>query len=133
VVGDEVMIRPGGKIPVDATVLTASSAVDESMVTGESIPVTKRTGDTVIGATINRTGLLRVRASKVGADTMLAQIIRPVQQAHASKAPIQRLTDAVSGFFLPAVIGSPSSPSWSGSSPARVRRSPSRWCRRSPC
>ena len=104
VVGDEIVIRPGEKIPVDAVVLSGSSAVDESMVTGEPIPVTKHAGDTVVGATINGTGSLRVRAAKVGADTMLAQIIRLVQQAQASKAPIQRLADAVSGFFVPAVI-----------------------------
>jgi len=103
-VGDELVIRPGEKIPVDAVVLSGSSAVDESMVTGEPMPATKRTGDTVIGATINTTGSLRVRAEKVGADTMLAQIIRLVQQAQASKAPIQRLADAVSGYFVPAVM-----------------------------
>jgi P-type Cu+ transporter len=104
VVGDEVVIRPGEKIPVDAVVLSGSSAVDESMVTGEPMPATKRAGDTVIGATINTTGSLRVRADKVGSDTMLAQIIRLVQQAQASKAPIQRLADAASGYFVPAVI-----------------------------
>ena len=103
-VGDELVIRPGEKIPVDATVLSGNSAVDESMVTGESMPVTKRAGDVVIGATINGTGSLRVRAAKVGADTMLAQIIRMVQQAQASKAPIQRLADAISAYFVPAVI-----------------------------
>ncbi|MGW4103434.1 heavy metal translocating P-type ATPase [Streptomyces sp. NPDC004976] len=103
-VGDEVLIRPGEKVPVDAEVLSGSSAVDESMVTGEPMPVTKRAGDTVIGATVNGTGSLRVRASKVGADTMLAQIVRLVQQAQASKAPIQRLADAVSAYFVPAVI-----------------------------
>jgi P-type Cu+ transporter len=102
--GDEVLVRPGEKIPVDAVVLSGSSAVDESMITGEPMPVTKHEGDTVIGATINTTGSLRVRAAKVGADTMLAQIIRLVQQAQASKAPIQRLADAISGFFVPAVI-----------------------------
>ncbi|MBC9713918.1 heavy metal translocating P-type ATPase [Streptomyces sp. TRM66268-LWL] len=104
VVGDEMVIRPGEKIPVDADVLSGNSAVDESMVTGEPMPVTKHEGDTVIGATVNTTGSLRVRASKVGADTMLAQIIRLVQQAQASKAPIQRLADAVSAYFVPAVI-----------------------------
>ena len=103
-VGDEVVIRPGEKIPVDAVVLSGASAVDESMVTGEPMPATKRAGDTVIGATINGTGSLRVRAAKVGADTMLAQIIRMVQQAQASKAPIQRLADATSAYFVPAVI-----------------------------
>jgi P-type Cu+ transporter len=104
VAGDEVVIRPGEKIPVDAVVVSGSSAVDESMVTGEPMPATKRAGDTVIGATINTTGSLRVRAVKVGSDTMLAQIIKLVQQAQASKAPIQRLADAVSGYFVPVVI-----------------------------
>jgi len=105
VAGDELVIRPGEKIPVDAVVLSGSSAIDESMVTGEPMPATKRPGDTVIGATINTTGSLRVRAEKVGADTMLAQIITLVRQAQASKAPIQRLADAVSGYFVPAVMG----------------------------
>jgi Cu+-exporting ATPase len=104
IVGDEILIRPGEKIPVDATVLSGQSAVDESMVTGESMPVTKHPGDTVIGATVNTTGSLRVRAAKVGADTMLAQIIRMVQQAQASRAPIQRLADAISAYFVPVVI-----------------------------
>ncbi|MFC9165207.1 heavy metal translocating P-type ATPase [Streptomyces fungicidicus] len=104
VVGDEIVIRPGEKIPVDSEVLSGSSAVDESMVTGEPMPVTKHAGDSVIGATVNGTGSLRVRAAKVGSDTMLAQIIRLVQQAQASKAPIQRLADAVSAYFVPAVI-----------------------------
>ncbi|MFD8308369.1 heavy metal translocating P-type ATPase [Streptomyces sp. NPDC059690] len=104
VVGDEIVVRPGEKIPVDAEVVAGSSAVDESMVTGEPMPVTKRSGDTVVGATVNGTGSLRVRAARVGADTMLAQIIRLVQQAQASKAPIQRLADAVAAYFVPAVI-----------------------------
>ena len=103
-VGDELVIRPGEKIPIDAVVLSGSSAVDESMVTGEPMPVTKQAGDSVIGATVNGTGSLRVRAGKVGADTLLAQIITLVRQAQASKAPIQRLADAVSGYFVPAVI-----------------------------
>jgi P-type Cu+ transporter len=103
-VGDEIVIRPGEKVPVDATVLSGSSPVDESMITGEPIPVTKREGDIVIGATINTTGSLRVGAAKVGADTMLAHIIRMVQQAQASKAPIQRLADTISSYFVPAVI-----------------------------
>jgi P-type Cu+ transporter len=104
-VGDEIIIRPGEKVPVDATVMAGSSPVDESMITGEPIPATKREGDTVIGATINTTGgSLRVRAAKVGADTMLAQIIRMVRQAQSSKAPIQRLADAISSYFVPAVI-----------------------------
>ena len=113
-VGDEIVIRPGEKIPTDAVVLSGTSAVDESMVTGEPMPATKHVGDTVIGATINGTGSLRVRASKVGADTMLAQIIKLVRAAQASKAPIQRLADAASGYFVPAVGGGGggSLPSW---------------------
>jgi P-type Cu+ transporter len=103
-VADEVLVRPGEKIPVDGAVVSGRSPVDESMITGEPMPVTKREGDAVIGATINGTGSLRVRAAKVGADTILAQIIRLVQQAQASKAPIQRLADAISAYFVPAVI-----------------------------
>ncbi len=105
VVGDELVIRPGEKIPVDATVLSGASAVDESMVTGEPMPAAKQAGDAVIGATVNTTGSLRVRADKVGADTLLAQIVTMVRQAQASRAPIQRLADIVSGYFVPAVIG----------------------------
>jgi Cu+-exporting ATPase len=105
VAGDVVIVRPGEKIPVDGEVVDGESAVDESMVTGEPIPATKRAGDTVIGATINRTGSFRFRATRVGRDTMLAQIIKLVQQAQGSKAPIQRLADSVSGYFVPAVIG----------------------------
>ncbi|WP_282696573.1 heavy metal translocating P-type ATPase [Streptomyces sp. CC208A] len=103
-VGDELVIRPGEKIPVDAEVLSGSSAVDESMVTGEPMPVTKHAGDSVVGATVNTTGSLRVRATRIGADTTLAQIIRLVRAAQASKAPIQRLADAISTYFVPAVI-----------------------------
>ena len=105
VTGDVVIVRPGEKIPVDGEVVDGESSVDESMVSGEPIPVTKRSGDTVIGATINGTGAFRFRATRVGRDTMLAQIIKLVQQAQGSKAPIQRLADAVSGYFVPAVIG----------------------------
>ena len=104
VVGDIVVIRPGEKLPVDGEVVSGSSTVDESMVTGESIPVTKSVGDSVIGATINTTGALRYVATRVGADTMLAQIIRLVREAQGSKAPIQRLADKVSSYFVPAVI-----------------------------
>ena len=102
--GDIVVVRPGEKLPVDGQVVEGSSAVDESMVTGEPIPVTKPAGDTVIGATINQTGAFRYEATKVGADTMLAQIIKLVREAQGSKAPIQRLADQVSGYFVPAVI-----------------------------
>jgi P-type Cu+ transporter len=103
--GDIVIVRPGEQVPVDGELVEGESAVDESMVTGEPIPLTKRPGDNVIGATINRTGAFRFRATKVGRDTMLAQIIKLVQQAQGSKAPIQRLADTVSSYFVPAVIG----------------------------
>jgi P-type Cu+ transporter len=102
--GDVIVVRPGEKIPVDGEVTEGTSAVDESMITGEPIPVTKVAGDTVIGATINQTGSFRYRATKVGADTMLAQIIKMVEAAQASKAPIQRLADLVSSYFVPAVV-----------------------------
>jgi Cu+-exporting ATPase len=105
VAGDIVIVRPGERIPVDGEVVDGESSVDESMVTGEPIPVTKRSGDSVIGATINRTGSFRFRATRVGRDTMLAQIIKLVQQAQGSKAPIQRLADTVSSYFVPAVVG----------------------------
>jgi Cu+-exporting ATPase len=104
VAGDVVLVHPGEKIPVDGEVLEGHSSVDESMVTGESIPVTKKAGDTVIGATLNQTGAFRYRATRVGRDTMLAQIILLVEQAQASRAPIQRLADLVAGYFVPAVM-----------------------------
>jgi Cu+-exporting ATPase len=103
-VGDEFVLRPGEKIPTDGDVIAGASAVDESMLTGESMPVEKRAGDTVIGATLNASGMLRVRATKVGRDTMLAGVIRMVEEAQGSKAPIQRLADTVSGVFVPAVL-----------------------------
>ena len=102
--GDIVVVRPGEKLPVDGEVVEGRSPVDESMVTGEPIPVTKASGDMVIGATINQTGSFKYVATKIGADTMLAQIIKLVRQAQGSKAPIQRLADQVSGYFVPAVI-----------------------------
>lgn len=104
-VGDELVVRPGEKLPVDGVVIGGHSAVDESMITGESIPVEKGEGDALIGATINQRGLLRMRATKVGSDTVLANIIRMVEQAQGSKAPIQRLADTISGIFVPAVLG----------------------------
>ncbi|MDZ7335466.1 MAG: heavy metal translocating P-type ATPase [candidate division KSB1 bacterium] len=104
-VGDLVLVRPGERIPVDGRVVAGSSAVDESMLTGEALPVKKSIGDTVIGATINKTGSFQFRATKVGKDTVLAQIIRLVQEAQGSKAPIQRLADFVASIFVPVVIG----------------------------
>jgi len=102
--GDTVMVRPGEKVPVDGLIIDGRSTVDESMVTGESLPVTKQEGDSVVGATINQTGAFQLQVTKVGGDTVLAQIVRLVQQAQASKAPIQRLADLVAGYFVPAVI-----------------------------
>lgn len=103
-VGDIVLVRPGEKIPVDGEVLDGTSRVDESMLTGEPLPVEKKAGDTVIGATLNTSGSFRFRATKVGHDTVLAQIVRLVQDAQGSKAPIQRLADTVSGTFVPIVL-----------------------------
>ncbi len=104
-VGDLVLVRPGEKIPVDGVVVEGRSTVDESMLTGESLPVEKGPGSAVIGATINKLGLIRFEASKVGKDTALAQIIRLVEEAQGSKAPIQKLADQVSAIFVPIVIG----------------------------
>ncbi len=104
VVGDIVVVRPGGKVPVDGVIVDGASAVDESMVTGESIPVEKVAGDEVIGATMNKTGSFRFRATRVGEDTALANIVRLVQDAQGSKAPIQRTVDRVSGYFVPSVM-----------------------------
>lgn len=103
-VGDIVVVRPGEKIPVDGVVIEGRSAVDESMITGESMPVSKETGDEVIGATINKSGGFKFEATKVGKDTVLAQIIRLVEEAQGSKAPVQRLADRVAGVFVPVVI-----------------------------
>lgn len=104
-VDDMVLVRPGERIPVDGVVAEGRSAVDESMLTGESMPVEKAPGDEVVGATINKEGALRFRATKVGAETALAQIVRLVQEAQGSKAPIQRVADQVSAIFVPVVIG----------------------------
>jgi Cu+-exporting ATPase len=103
-VGDTIIVRPGEKIPVDGNVKEGKSAVDESMITGESIPVKKKAGDEVVGATINKTGSFKFLATKVGKDTALAQIIKLVEDAQGSKAPIQRLADVISGYFVPIVI-----------------------------
>lgn len=103
-VGDVLLVRPGESIPTDGEVLDGSSSVDESLVTGESLPVEKEPGSAVTGATINRSGILKIRATKVGSDTLLSQIVRMVQEAQADKAPIQRFADRVSGIFVPVVI-----------------------------
>ncbi len=103
-VGDVVQVRPGEKVPVDGILVEGSSAVDESMLTGESLPVSKKTGDEVIGATLNKTGAFKFRATKVGKDTALAQIVKMVQEAQNSKAPIARMADTVSGYFVPVVM-----------------------------
>lgn len=104
-VGDVVIVRPGEKIPVDGVIVEGSSAIDESMITGESIPVDKNVNDEVIGATINKTGTFKFKATKVGKDTVLSQIIKMVEDAQGSKAPIQEIADKVSGVFVPVVIG----------------------------
>ncbi|OKH36168.1 copper-translocating P-type ATPase [[Phormidium ambiguum] IAM M-71] len=104
ILGDVILVRPGEKIPVDGEIIEGSSTIDEAMVTGESVPVKKHPGDEVIGATINKTGSFKFRAMRVGKDTFLAQIVKLVQQAQGSKAPIQRLADQVTGWFVPAVI-----------------------------
>ena len=103
-VGDVVLVRPGEKIPVDGEVIAGTSTVDEAMVTGESLPVKKQPGDQVVGATINKTGSFQLRVTRVGKDTFLAQIVKLVQQAQGSKAPIQRLADQVTGWFVPVVM-----------------------------
>ena len=103
-VGDEVLVRPGEKIPADGLILDGTSNVDESMLTGEPLPVVKQPGDEVVGATLNRNGAFRFRANRVGADTVLSRIIRLVQQAQGTKAPIQRLADRVSAVFVPVVL-----------------------------
>jgi len=103
-VGDTLRVRPGEKLPVDGVVLEGSSAVDESMVTGEPMPVVRQSGDRVIGATVNGNGMLLVKAERVGSETLLAQIVQMVAEAQRSRAPIQKLADVVAGYFVPAVI-----------------------------
>ncbi|HKK51026.1 MAG TPA: HAD-IC family P-type ATPase, partial [Myxococcota bacterium] len=104
-VGDRLRVRPGEKVPVDGIVLEGESVVDESMITGEPMPVTKRRDDAVTGATVNGTGSVVIRAERVGAETLLARIVRMVAEAQRSRAPIQRLADVVAGYFVPTVIG----------------------------
>jgi len=105
VVGDTIVVRPGGKIPVDGIICDGRSAIDESMLTGESMPVSKTVGDEVIGATINREGLIKFEATKIGKNSTLAQIIKLVQEAQSSKAPIQKLTDEIGRYFVPIIVG----------------------------
>ncbi len=103
-VGDQIRLRPGEKVPVDGKVVSGETSIDESMVTGESIPVYKHTGDLVIGGTLNTSGAILLEATKIGSATMLAQIIKLVEEAQASRAPIQKLVDVISGYFVPAVL-----------------------------
>lgn len=104
-IGDIVHVKPGEKIPVDGEVVTGATAVDESMLTGESLPVTKQVGDELFGSTVNKNGFIKMKTTKVGRDTALAQIIKVVEDAQGSKAPIQRLADTISGIFVPIVVG----------------------------
>jgi P-type Cu+ transporter len=133
VVGDVLVVRPGERIPVDGVVTDGRSAVDESLLTGEPIPVEKSAGDEVVGGTINGQGSFRFEARKVGRDTALAQIVKLVRDAQGSKAPIQRLADRISGIFVPivVVIAFIAGAVWLLVGPAR--RSCSRWSRSSPC
>ncbi|MGN1279105.1 MAG: HAD-IC family P-type ATPase, partial [Limosilactobacillus sp.] len=103
-VGDIIQVKPGQKVPVDGVITSGKTTVDESMITGESMPVTKKIGDSVVGSTINGDGAIQFRATKVGKDTMLSQIVEMVKKAQTSHAPIQNLTDKISGFFVPAVL-----------------------------
>ncbi|MBI4209711.1 MAG: heavy metal translocating P-type ATPase [Deltaproteobacteria bacterium] len=103
-VGDKLRVRPGEKVPVDGTVIEGISSIDESMITGEPIPVEKSPGDKVVGATLNETGTLIIQAQKIGADTLLSQIVKMVAEAQRSRAPIQKLADVVAGYFVPAVV-----------------------------
>ena len=103
-VGDLFLVRPGERVPVDGVVLEGHTSIDQSMITGESIPVQKKTGDQVIGGTINKTGFVRARAEKVGADTVISKIVQLVEEAQMARAPIQRLADRIAGYFVPAVL-----------------------------
>ena len=130
-VGDLLRVRPGEKIPTDGEVVQGAGAVDESMLTGESVPVEKAEGSSVAGATINTSGALTVRATAIGSDTALAQIVRLVEEAQAGKAGVQRLADRISAVFVPVVIGIAALTFVAGRrSPAIPSRG---WCPRSPC
>src|SRR5699024_2890962 len=102
--GDIIVVKPGEKMPVDGVVVEGRTSVDESMLTGESIPIEKHAGDNIIGASINKNGTIQYRATKVGKDTALAQIIKLVEDAQGSKAPIAKMADVISGYFVPIVI-----------------------------
>ena len=133
-VGDRLRVRPGEQVPVDGVVLEGTTTVDESMVTGEPIPVEKAPGDEVIGGTVNGTGTFVMRAERVGSDTLLAQIVRMVGEAQRSRAPIQRLADTVAGWFVPGGHRwSPSSRSSSGRLSGRSRGWRTRWSTRWRC
>src|SRR6185436_9461100 len=102
--GDLLRVRPGEKVPIDGVIVEGQSNIDESMITGEPMPVSKRAGDKVVGATVNQTGSFLMRAERIGSETLLAQIVQMVAAAQRSRAPIQKLADTVSGYFVPAVI-----------------------------
>src|SRR6266446_9887095 len=103
--GDLLRVRPGEKVPIDGVIVEGQSNIDESMITGEPMPVSKRAGDKVVGATVNQTGSFLMRAERIGSETLLTQIVQMVAEAQRSRAPIQKLADTASGYFVPAVIG----------------------------